>query len=113
MRMYFIGVSTAQSAVHRLFPRWGELAGEPATELVGLDIPIGAAREAYRDAIRTMLADPGCMGALVTTHKVAIYREAVDLFTDFDDDARMLGEVSCIVRRGEKLTGLALDTVTA
>jgi shikimate 5-dehydrogenase len=111
--MYFIGVSTSQSAAHRLFPRWVELAGEPSTNLLGLDIPVDAPREVYREAISTMLADPGCLGALVTTHKVGIYRHAADLFTQFDDDASLLGEVSCIVRRGDSLTGLGLDTVTS
>jgi shikimate dehydrogenase len=111
--MYFIGVSTAQSAVHRLFPCWLEATGQAPAQLVGIDIPVDAPPQSYHVAIHKMLRDPLCMGALVTTHKVAIYREAASFFTDFDDDARMLGEVGCIVRRGVSLTGLALDTVTA
>ena len=111
--MYFIGVSTAQSAVNRLFPRWIAAIDQPATQLIGLDLPINAPPRTYHTAIHRMLHDPTCLGALVTTHKLAIYREAANFFTSFDTDARLLGEVSCIVKRGSELTGLALDTITA
>jgi len=111
--MYFIGVSTAQSSVNRLFPLWVAAAGEPPADLIGLDLSINATPQAYHTAIHKMLRDHTCLGALVTTHKLAIYREAASFFTDFDADARLLGEVSCIVKRGTQIAGLALDTITA
>jgi shikimate 5-dehydrogenase len=109
--MYFIGVTTAQSSIHRFFPRWAELAGVQNATLAGIDLPIAATPEQYRAAVQTIQRDPDTCGALVTTHKVGIYECARDLFTRFDDDARLLGEVSCIVKRGEELSGIAMDTV--
>ena len=110
-RMYFLGVTTAQSSIHRLFPKWTALAGANDAALVGIDLPVHAAPEQYRAAVRRIRDDSDGYGALVTTHKVGIYEHAADLFADFDADARLLGEVSCIVKRGDRLTGVAMDTV--
>jgi shikimate 5-dehydrogenase len=109
--MYFIGVTTAQSSIHRLFPQWATLAGVKEPALVGIDIPIDGTPEQYRAAVNTIAQDADAQGALVTTHKVGVYEHAADLFVAFDPDARRLGEVSCIVKRGARLTGLAMDTV--
>ena len=110
--MYFVGVSTGASSIQRIFPEWVRLAGVPDAVLIGLDIPVGASPQAYRDAAARMKEDPDCRGALVTTHKVSLYRHAADLFEAFDDDAKLLGEVSCVVCRGGRLQGQAIDTLT-
>ena len=112
-RMYFLGVSTAESSVHRIFPRWAALAGFPGAVLVGRDLPIEAPAGAYRAVVEEMLADPDSRGGLVTTHKVAIYEHARDLFAEFDADAAGLGEVSGLVQRNRRLAGIAIDTVTS
>ena len=111
--MYFLGVTTAQSSIHKIFPRWTELAGIAGARLIGVDIPLDAEPAQYRDAVRRILDDPDAWGGLVTTHKVSIHRHAAALFTEFDDDAARLGEVNCIVRRPDRLAGLATDTLTA
>src|SRR6266404_3822304 len=108
-RMYFIGVTTGASSIHNFFHRWIALAGVDDAALTGLDIPIGAAPELYRDAVRTILDDPDACGALVTTHKTAVYEHARDLFVAFDADASALREVSCITRNESGLTGAAVD----
>src|SRR5713226_6250607 len=112
-KMYFIGVTTSESSIHRIFPRCAGLAGFGDATLVGADIPGGGPPEAYRPVVAAIRDDPEALGALVTTHKVGIYAHARDLFTDFDADAERLGEVSCIVHRGARLSGLAIDTLTA
>jgi shikimate 5-dehydrogenase len=109
MKMYFLGVSTAASSIHRIFPRWMELAGIPGAELTGIDIPVDSPGERYRDAVARILDDSDALGALVTTHKVGVYRHANDLFQGFDADARLLGEVSCILKRETGLHGMAVD----
>jgi shikimate 5-dehydrogenase len=111
--MYFLGVSTGASSIQRVFPEWVRLAGLPDAVLNGLDLPVGSPPRAYRDAAARMKADPDCRGALVTTHKVSLYRHAGDLFEAFDADATLLGEVSCVVCRGGRLRGQAIDTLTA
>jgi shikimate 5-dehydrogenase len=111
--MYFLGVTTAHSSIHGIFPKWAELAGVEGAALIGIDIPVEAAPGAYRSAVETILRDPQSAGGLVTTHKVNVFRHARDLFTGFDADAERLGEVNCIVRRPGVLEGLATDTLTA
>jgi len=111
--MYFIGVTTAHSSIHGIFPQWAALAGIEGAELKGIDIAVDAPAAEYRRAIRLILDDPDAWGGLVTTHKVHIQRHGGDLFTEFDADAERLGEVNCIVRRPGRLEGLATDTLTA
>jgi shikimate 5-dehydrogenase len=110
--MYFLGVTTGASFIHKIFPRWAELAGIGEASLAGIDIAPGAAPERYRAAVATIRDDPQALGALVTTHKVALYAHARDLFTAFNAEAEELGEVGCIVRRGERLEGIGIDTLT-
>jgi shikimate 5-dehydrogenase len=112
-RFIFIGVTTAQSSMVRIFPRWCEILGLGEAELVGRDLPIHAPQEVYREAISALRADRDTVGALVTTHKIDLYRAAADLFDDLDRDARLLGEISCIARRGDRLLGWAKDPLSA
>jgi shikimate dehydrogenase len=111
-RMYFIGVDTAGSQIRRIFPRWAEALGLRA-ELVGRDIPLGAAPDAFRQAVDELHADPLARGALVTTHKVSIYRHAGDRFASLDQWSRLCGEVSCIAKRDHRLLGWAKDPITS
>lgn len=111
--MYFLGVTTCRSSIHRIFPRWTKLAGIEDASLVGIDIPLDAPPDAFRRAMATVAGDPDCWGALVTTHKVGVCLHARDLFTELDADAARLGEVNCIVRRPGRLAGLATDTLTS
>ena len=42
MSMGFVGVSTAESSIMRIFPRWAEILGLPTRTLTGFDLPLGA-----------------------------------------------------------------------
>src|SRR5690349_21318287 len=111
-RMYFLGVDTKASSAHRYFPLWSEILGLRNTELHGLDAPPRAPRERIREMVKRVGADSDSHGALVTTHKVAVYEHARDLFLDFNADGELLHEAGCILRRSEGLHGMAVDTVT-
>jgi shikimate dehydrogenase len=111
-RLHFIGVSTAGSSIFELFPRWARLLGLEA-ELVGRDIPLGAKPKHYRDAVAEIAANDAVRGALVTAHKVDVYRHAADLFAELDSFAKLCGEVSCISKRDHGLVGHAKDPITA
>jgi shikimate dehydrogenase len=106
---YFIGVSTAGSLSLKLFPVWLATLGLPSTVLQGIDIPVRGPREAYREVLRHIRGEPNALGGLVTTHKMDIVAAAGDLFDSLDPYARVCREVSCIVKRGSKLHGLAKD----
>jgi D-3-phosphoglycerate dehydrogenase / 2-oxoglutarate reductase len=111
--MAFVGVSTGQSSIRKVFPRWAEMLGLPAARLVGHDLPLGASPEAYRALIRRLRDDDTCAGGLVTSHKIGVYRAAADMFDVLDDFASQCGEISSVSKRNGKLIGHAKDPLTA
>lgn len=111
-QMLFIGVSTSGSSIFELFPRWTRILGVEA-ELDGYDIPLGARPQDFRTAVERIAADDAALGALVTTHKVDVYRHAGELFAELDGNARLCREVSCISKRNGSLVGHAKDPITA
>jgi shikimate dehydrogenase len=111
-RMLFIGVSTTGSSIFELFPRWARIL-ELEAELDGYDIPLGAPPEDFRTAVERIAADDAALGALVTTHKVDVYRHAGELFDELDANARLCREVSCISKRNGSLVGHAKDPITS
>jgi shikimate dehydrogenase len=113
-RFLFIGVTTGSSSIMRIFPRWRDALGLPDdVEIVGVDLPVGAPPEAFRETIAALKGDRDVLGALVTTHKLDVFRAARDLFDEVDEHARTLGEISCIARRDGRLFGWAKDALTA
>ena len=108
----FIGVDTRGSSIMRLFPRWAEVLGLDA-RIEGWDIRLGAEAATYRDTVRRLAGDLGVAGALVTSHKLDVYRHAGSLFDELDRYARLCREVSCISRRDGRLLGHAMDPITA
>jgi shikimate dehydrogenase len=111
-RMLFVGVSTAGSSIFELFPRWAGILGIEAA-LEGYDVPLGAPPAAFRAAVERIAGDPAALGALVTTHKVDVYRHAGELFDELDTNARLCREISCVSKRDGALVGHAKDPITA
>jgi shikimate 5-dehydrogenase len=111
--MGFVGVSTGQSSIRRVFPSWAAILGLPAARLVGHDLPPGAPDERYREVIRTIRDDDRYAGALITTHKIGVYRSAGSLFDVLDEFAAQCGEISSVSKRDGKLIGHAKDPLTA
>jgi shikimate dehydrogenase len=111
-RMLFIGVSTTGSSIFELFPRWAEILRIDAS-IEGYDVPLGAPADALRAAVEHIARSPAALGALVTTHKVDVYKHAGDLFDELDTNARLCREISCISKRDGALVGHAKDPITA
>jgi shikimate dehydrogenase len=111
--MYFIGVTTSQSMMMRLFPVWAEALGLAGARLVGIDLPLRAEPERYREVIAQIKHDPHSPGALITSHKIDIWNAAAEMFDDFDYYARLCREVSCIVKRDGRFIGYAKDALTS
>ena len=110
--MRFVGVTTSSSSIMTVFPVWSEILGLDA-DLVGLDLPLDASTDQYRAAVEEIRADPACAGALVTTHKIALYQAARDMFDEVDEFASGVGEISSIASRDGHLRGAAKDPITA
>ncbi|GAA3564961.1 shikimate dehydrogenase [Microlunatus spumicola] len=113
LRMGFVGVSTGGSSILKVFPLWADVLDLPTRTLVGHDVALDAPPERYRELVSAIAADPEELGALVTTHKVAVHDAAYDLFDELDADAEAFGEVSCISKRDGRLVGSAKDPLTA
>ncbi len=109
MYMGFVGVSTSQSSIMKVFPRWAKALELPTQTLFGHDVPIGSSPEVYRQLVQSIRTDKRHLGCLVTTHKIAVYDAANDLFDGLDSAATTFGEISSIAKRGARLTGAAKD----
>jgi shikimate 5-dehydrogenase len=110
--MYFIGVTTGQSSIMKVFPKWSEILGLGA-EIVGYDAAIHAPAEDYRAIVRHIKNDPLSLGALVTTHKIDLLEATRDMFDYLDPHAELCGEISCISKNDGLLAGHAKDPITS
>ncbi len=109
---YFIGVTTAQSSIMRVFPQWASHLGLDAG-IAGIDFAPHAPAAAYREAVAFLKADPLSKGALVTTHKLDLFAACRDLFDEIGPHAALMDEVSCLSKRDGRLVAEAKDPVTA
>ncbi len=110
---YFIGVTTGQSSINKVFPLWMEEMNRPEVVLEGIDHAIHDDPEAYRHSVAQIKYDANSLGALVTTHKIDLYDAAKEMFDYFDSYAQITGEVSCIAAKNGRLEGYAKDPITA
>jgi len=111
--MYFIGVTTGQSSIIKLFPLWAEALGLKDAVIKGIDIAIHADPADYIECVEFIKRDPLSLGALVTTHKIDLYHAAKPCFDEFDAYAEAFEEVSSISKRGGRLIGHAKDPITS
>ncbi len=111
--MYFIGVTTTQSSIMKLFPLWARELGLKDAVIKGIDIDIHADPEQYRKCVRFIKEDPLSLGALVTTHKIDLYHAARDLFDYLDPYATMFDEISSISKQDGRLEGYAKDPISS
>jgi shikimate 5-dehydrogenase len=111
--VYFVGVTTAQSSMMKIFPQWMAALGRPEVQLEGYDCKIHDEPERYRQVVEQIRQDPLSLGALITTHKLDLLAATRDLFDTLDPYAQLCAEVSCVAKRNGRLEGYAVDPVTA
>ena len=110
---YFIGVTTTQSSIMKVFPAWARLLNLGDVEMKGIDLPIHASPEVYREAVEFIKHDPLSEGALVTTHKIDLFAACRDLFDEIDPFAATMGETSCLSKRDGRFICHAKDPITS
>ena len=113
--MYFIGVTTGQSSIMKVFPLWSQLLGIDAI-MRGIDISIHAPATDYQAAVDFIKADPLSKGALVTTHKMDLLAATRDRFSYVDPYGELLHEISSISKDEQDpslLRGHAKDPITS
>ncbi len=102
--MFFIGVSTAKSSIMKVFPKWSEHLNLNAA-IEGFDFEPHSPPELYREAVEFIKNDENSSGALVTTHKLDLYKACEDLFEGMGPYAKTLKELSSISKRPEQSKG--------
>jgi shikimate 5-dehydrogenase len=111
--VHFIGVSTKQSSIMRVFPEWAKELGLGEVAINGIDLPLHAGPDRYQQVVTFIRDDANSNGALVTTHKIDLFQAAYQLFDELDWFAASMHEVSSISKRAAKLIGQAKDPVSA
>lgn len=105
----FVGVSTAGSAIRRVFPAWAAHLGLGEVKLARWDLPVGAPAESYRDVVTAIKQDPDNLGGLVTTHLVGIGRTRIAHITGLRHSPaaqqRALGVTHALDEHGLRLAG--------
>ena len=110
---YFIGVTTGQSSIMKVFPAWAEYLGLSDVEIKGIDFPAHDLPENYREAVNFLKNDPFSLGALVTTHKLDLFQACKNIFDVIDPHATLMAETSCISKRDGKLICKAKDPISS
>jgi shikimate 5-dehydrogenase len=110
--IYFIGVTTGKSSIMRVFPAWAEELNLGAV-IRGFDFPPHDKPEHYREVVSFIKNDPNSLGALVTTHKLDLFKACRDLFDGIDPYTEILDEVSSISKRGNQLWGHAKAPISS
>lgn len=110
-RFYFIGVTTRQSSIMRIFPAWMQLLKRPNVLIEGVDMRLHDEPVNYRRVVEQIKREPAVLGGLVTTHKIDLLAAALDLFDLLDPYATICREVSSIAKRNGQLAGYATDPV--
>jgi shikimate 5-dehydrogenase len=110
---YFVGVTTGQSSIMNVFPRWMDALGRPDVVIEGIDHAIHDEPVNYRKTVAQLKFDPFSLGGLVTTHKIDLLEAARDMFDILDESTVLTGEVSSISKIDEKLIAHAKDPLTS
>lgn len=111
--IYFIGVTTGSSSIMKVFPKWAKALGLKDAVIKGIDFKPHSSAEEYREAVEFIKNDPLSYGALVTTHKIDLFKTCEDLFDYVDPFAKQLGEVSSISKKDGKYCAHAKDPISS
>lgn len=109
--VWFVGVSTGQSLINAAFPLWMSDLGL-TVRLAGRDLPVGAPPADYRALVAGLRDADDVIGAVITTHKVALARAAHGLIDEFDPLATECGEVNTLKKRSRTIAAYARDPLS-
>lgn len=109
--MFFIGVTTHNSFVNKVFNDWIRIINKDA-ELIGINLDIDCAANDYSKIVTFLKSEPLALGSLVTTHKVRLYNYANQLFDELPETCSEFKEIGCIYKNGNSLCGEVTDLLT-
>ena len=79
----------------------------------GIDLPLHAPLERYREAVGRIRSGPNEVGGLVTTHKIDLFNACKEMFDFLDPFAKLCGEVSCLSKTDGLLRAFAKDPIAS
>ena len=92
----FVGTSTGGSLAHTVFDGWAAALGRPWT-LRGVDLPPDTPPETYRRLLTAMRGNPRVRGAVITAHKLRLYRACATELTTRDRLVDLTREINTLV----------------
>ncbi|MGO9963079.1 MAG: shikimate dehydrogenase family protein [Acidimicrobiales bacterium] len=107
----FLGVTTGSSLVHQAISAWQSILATQCN-IRGADISLDADDDTYIRFLDGLTKDESAAGAVITTHKVRLFRAGRDLFAGLDPFALACGEINAIRRTTAGLSGFARDPVS-
>ncbi len=110
---YFIGVTTQNSSIMKVFPKWAEYLRLGDCSIVGINCEHHDNPDVYKKVVKFIKEDRLSLGALVTTHKLDLLKASGPMFDYLDPYAKQLEEISCISKRDNRLHGHAKDPITS
>jgi shikimate 5-dehydrogenase len=96
----------------KVFPEWAKALNIDA-DMGGIDLPLHAPAPEYRRITEFLKNDPLSLGALVTTHKLDLFKACRDMFGYIDPFAEKLEEVSCLSKRDGLFRAHAKDPISS
>jgi shikimate dehydrogenase len=106
----FVGISTSGSVAHAVFDRWAAELGQPWT-LRGIDLPADAPPGAFRQLVSAMRGNPAVQGAVITAHKLRVYRACAQDLERRDWLTDVTHEINALAT-GQALGGYARDALS-
>lgn len=106
----FIGVSTGGSLAHTVFAPWAAVLGRP-WRLAGIDLPPTTPARTYWRLAGVIRDNPAIQGAVITAHKLRLYRACAAGLSHCDQLAVLTRELNTLAR-GTSLTGYARDALS-
>jgi shikimate 5-dehydrogenase len=106
----FVGISTSGSIAHLVFNRWAAELGQPWT-LRGIDLPADAPPETFRRLVSAMRRNRAVQGAVITAHKLRLYRACAQDLERRDWLAGVTHEINALAT-GPTLGGYARDALS-
>jgi shikimate dehydrogenase len=110
-KVVFVGVTTGSSLIHQAITTWQSILGVPC-KVRGVDIALDADDDTYVRFLDELVRDHSVAGAVITTHKVRVFRAGRIRFADLDPLALACEEVNAIRRTPDGLCGWARDPVS-
>jgi len=106
----FVGVNTSGSVAHAVFGRWAAVLGRPWA-LRSIDLPATTPPEAFRGLVSAMRRNPSVDGAVITAHKLRVYRACGPDLDRRDWLTGITHEINALAT-GPVLAGYARDAVS-